>query len=205
MENMKITAFWVVSLALLCQGCLTDLGSKKAPECLREGFYAAAGEQTVHADYNTTKAQERLGDRFKTCDSYGPELRAGYRFNPYVATELLFQNYASSDYRYANRYVGYYDVWAVTLNLKGYYPIADDFQPYASVGAGYIDWLMKDGLNMGLNRNQGELAGRLGLGFDAYITKNWVFYMEFSYTHTFDAYLDDYDLWPIAAGLQFRF
>lgn len=205
MENMIHRTLIILSIALLCQGCLTNGGEKSAPECLRSGFYAALGEQVVQADFDVDSEEKRRGQHLKVRDTYGPELRAGYRFNPYLAAEVQFQNFASADFRSQGTYVAYYDAWATMANVKGFYPIFDDFQPYAVVGVGYIDWILDDIEPGGLNRNQHELAGRAGLGFDAYITEEIVFYMEFSYTHTFDDYLKKFDLWPIAAGLQWRF
>jgi len=203
--------FTLILLALSTTGCLTDMGEKKAEECYREGFYLAGGGLYSNADFEVNKYEKRSADvveqpRIRVRDSWGFDTRAGYRFHKNAAVEMVYEHFHGGNFRLrdAGRFANY-DAQALTLNLKGYYPTADDFQPYAFVGTGAIDWDVQKRHGFRPGGGAVDWAARGGVGFDAYVTPELVVFTEFSYLHTFEHDLRDFDLWPIIMGVKFRF
>lgn len=133
-----------------------------------------------------------------TDNSWGFELRGGYRFHPNFAAELLYQYYADFDTD-----PGHLDGWSVSANLKGYL-MTGRVQPYGLLGLGFIA-----GNGSGGNYNQAAKPGddfmmRFGGGLDVCITEHISMGPEFAYIlPTSDA--QDLDMLTVSLGMNYRF
>ena len=131
-------------------------------------------------------------------NSFGLNLRAGFRFNRWIAVEGMIEWMSGFDVKAQNPAPGSpqdlsADALAFTLNAK-VYPLEGRIQPYALLGLG--------GLNTWLNSDQGQSAtftsfvGRMGVGVDVYITTNLALTGEFAYTAATEATATFVQPWP---------
>ena len=87
-----------------------------------------------------------------------------------------------------------------SANLKGY-PLTGRFQPYGLAGFGFLRTATD---SRGTERVEVEFIGRFGGGVDTYITPNVLMYVEGTYLIP-KAELKDFNIVPLAFGVQYRF
>ena len=161
--------------------CVTDMtGFMK--DYSRAGFYLGGGA-TYATDLYEDEVQDQVGFNVDIDDSWGANARVGARFWRIVALELQYEWLDSYDIKIPNAGGrAKIDTQTATLNLKLYLPIKR-FQPYVLGGVGYQRFELDGNFFNGtvqFKQDEYELAGRVGLGFDLYITKHLVFFAEAS-------------------------
>ena len=138
------------------------------------------------------------------CDvdhAWGYEIRAGRRFNDWIAAEVEWEH-PISKFDDADKVDGFgrlngdVSAWAITANAR-FYPIHGRVQPYALIGAGYGQ------ADLPHDQNDGFVA-RFGLGVEFLITDNFGLYTGADYLLG-TGQLSDYDWIPIAFGAFYNF
>jgi hypothetical protein len=104
------------------------------------------------------------------------------------------------------------DGWALTLDGKVYplwlledklSPLARRFQPFATVGFGYLTF---DGdIRGGPSFDEWDFAARFGGGLDVYVTRNIAISVDTTYVLPVSDSLDDLDYVSVGWGVLFRF
>jgi len=173
----------------------------EGPDFNRSGFYVGGG-----VTYATDLYEDEINDALNTGfdvdidDTFGANARLGGRFFRFVALELQYEWLDTYDIKVANAGgKSEVDTQTLTANLKLYLPIKR-FQPYILGGIGFQRYEIDNNYfnnTVRFKQDDIELAGRVGLGFDLYITKNVVFYAEGSAVLS-DAKLDI----PIAGSVD---
>lgn len=222
----------VVSLLLVSSQAF---GEEKEPDFARKGAYVGVGFVYAVNDFgldNFDKQFEQGGVRVQdsVSQSYGFDVRGGYRFHQHLAAEAQVQYYddfqLGSKLRETDPATGDIlktglpdaDVTAVaaTANLKGY-PMTGRVQPYVLVGLGAL-WAEVCNLPVGtsasdfrrVDGNDTSFAVRVGVGLDVYATAHFVFNFEATKVlPTDDTRVGGVDLdlssVPLAFNLQYRF
>lgn len=178
-----MTAFSMIAL-LFCAGTVHAEGADASgrPDFSRTGFYVGGG-----FSYATDLYEDEISDALDTGfsvdvdDTFGFNARAGGRFFRFVALEIQYEWLDTYDIKIPNAGGrSQVDVQTVTGNLKLYLPI-QRFQPYVLAGIGFQRYEIDNNYFNGTIRSQDDdydLAGRVGLGFDLYLTEHVVFYAE---------------------------
>jgi opacity protein-like surface antigen len=135
----------------------------------------------------------------------GVHVRAGYRFHPNIAVEVLYEWMSEFD-NDSHTPVGpkntdHFDAWSVSGNLKGYF-LTGRWQPYAVIGVGYLD-VNGHGVPHSADTSGGADM-RFGLGMDGYITEHIAIGPEVAYVLPFGS-VENFDMVTVALGLRYRF
>ena len=163
----------------------------------RSGFYASAGGLYAVEDFDSSS-------RLNFDNAPGFNLRLGYRIHPHFAVEAMgeradaFNNHLSSielarfgapgdasDFKIRNEV----NTWAGRVNGK-VFASTGRFQPYLLAGVGFVQAEFQTKASVtGREAASGKfnrfgLAFRYGAGLDAYLTENWVAFLEYSYVHS---------------------
>jgi hypothetical protein len=143
-------------------------------------------------------------------ESLGLHARAGCR-NPWFGGELHFEWLEGFDVK-VDGLKAKIDGWALTLDGKGYFlagledklpPLARRFQPFATVGFGYLTF---DGnISGGPSLDDWDFALRLGGGLDVYVTRRIAISVDTTYVLPVSDALDDMDYVSVGWGVLFRF
>lgn len=182
----------VVGMAMVWGVVLASrVSAQPAEDYARQGFYlGAAGTyaledfdfQTVHVD-----------------DSWGLNLRSGYRANPWIAAEVEYEylsqfdlHRGSSDWKV--------DGWAFTVNGRAIAPLGR-VQPYVIGGLGVLSAKVS---GAGHSQENAGFAIRLGAGADIYLTRNLLGVLEGTYVVP-TGKVDDFEYGSISWGVQYRF
>jgi len=129
-------------------------------------------------------------------NSWGFNVRAGYRFHPNFSAELLYEDFFEFD---VDPY-GHVEAWDLMAQAKGYLSTGQ-VQPYASVGLGVARGEYKDS---GFSVRETDFAMRFGGGLDVYITENLYAEVEGAYLlGTGD--VDGADVVVVGLGLGYKF
>jgi opacity protein-like surface antigen len=159
---------------------------------------------------------DEVGARTITDNSFGLNANLGYRPLSWLAGELEYEWVDGFTNKVMGSKVFDLSFHTITANAKFIYPGWGRFQPYGlgGIGVSIINTSDRSGLGVGLDSSSAGFGARVGVGLDAYITKNWVANVEggavFS-TTTVDnsnpAGSDLKSLWyvPIQFGIQYRF
>ncbi len=140
--------------------------------------------------------QESCGDELE--NSFGMNIRVGYRFNRWVAVEGQVEWMAGFDAKDVSNWgepgltSASADTLAFTVNAR-FYPLIGRIQPYALIGLGGVNsWLNS---NLGSSATFTSFAGRFGVGLDIYITPNIALTSEFAYTAATEGQATFYGPW----------
>ncbi|MBI5505304.1 MAG: outer membrane beta-barrel protein [Deltaproteobacteria bacterium] len=119
------------------------------------------------------------------------DLRAGYRFHPRLAAELLWQYATGWDFPFYGHGDSTMSVWNLTANLKAYPLSRAKWQPFvvAGVGVGQRrsegkgEFCEADGINCSQTADEKDEAfvSRMGAGLDVSISANWTLSTEAVY------------------------
>ncbi|MCI0734407.1 MAG: porin family protein [Methylococcaceae bacterium] len=146
--------------------------------------------------------------------SGGLNARAGYRVNPWFAAEAEYEWIDGFTNKIQGSNVATLTSHQLTVNGKFIYSDWGRFQPYGLLGVGLSIWEASDraGRGSGLEGTSVGLAGRVGLGLDAYVNKNLLVNLGLDMalsTTTIDNSIggDLRNLFyvPIQLGVQYRF
>ncbi|HYC01056.1 MAG TPA: porin family protein [Candidatus Limnocylindrales bacterium] len=153
----------------------------------RSGPYIGAG-----ATFAIENFDNKAGGGFD--NSWGYDIKAGYRFNPFFALEAEWQHFTGFDG------AGDPDLWMIGANAKGFI-LPGPVQPYVLAGLGYAGSDEPNGAN---SNSETAFGARFGAGIDFYASRNFVIYAEAGYVLPFGE-LDHFGAIPITLGLQWRF
>lgn len=145
-------------------------------------------------------------------DSPGLDLRAGFRFDDHLAAVVQYMNFVggdidakSSDPILADTKIASYSMWALFLDLRGYFLKPEDtFQPYASFGGGILGMEVDNDVGEYFDENTTDGAIKLGGGLDVRLTDHLFIYFDAAYIFPAGE-LARYDMVPLSLGLQVRF
>jgi hypothetical protein len=132
-------------------------------------------------------------------DSWGYYVRGGYRFNPWFALELNFEQYLGFDEKGGGG-GGDTDIWLGGVNGK-FFPFHGIIQPYALFGAYYTD--VNPSASTGEEDDEG-VSFRFAGGVDVYITRNWAITADAGYFLPIGG-ISDFAAIPIRFGVMYRF
>lgn len=161
-------------------------------------MYVGAG-----LSYGTDLYEDEVDDALATGfevnidDTFGANARIGARVLPILAFELQYEWLDTYDIEIANAGgQSRVDVQTLTANVKLLLPIMR-VHPYLLAGIGYQRYELDNNYFTGsvqFKNDEYALAGRVGLGFDLYLTESLVWYAEGT------AVLSDADVRIPAAG-----
>ncbi len=168
------------------------------PDYAKPGAYAALGVGFLLEEF-----QGHLGD-LGTGNSWGADLRGGYRFLPWLAVEGVYQY--GNGFKEEDSADGSVDIRtnSFTVNAKGILPCGR-FQPYLTAGIGLLaanqsrsgDYRSVDVSGVGF-------AARGGGGLDVFLTEDVALYAEATYLIPTGP-TGDLEQVPVAWGAKFRF
>ncbi len=176
------------------QGCYLGLG----------GTYAIVLDEDDLE--SSAEAEGSITDADIGGESFGIHARGGCR-SELVAGELHFEWLEDLDVELDGRDANV-DGWALTLDGKVYPlswlknqlpPLAQRFQPFATVGFGYLELDGRDGLG------DWDFAARLGGGLDVFVTKNIAISVDTTVVLPTSDALEDFDYVSIGWGLLYLF
>ncbi len=158
----------VVALGLLVT-LFTAVPSARAGEGYsRTGWYVGAGSSYAHALFES-EIEDAVGVSANIEDSYGFNARIGYRILPILAFELGYE-WIDALEASVNGMKGLdIEAQVVTANAKFILPMLK-FQPYVLAGVGGIRYDAQDDIGVGLAVRDEAFAGRVGGGFEFYLT-----------------------------------
>lgn len=181
MKRTWVLRFLGGCVALAC-ATAASVAHAQRPDYDRLGVYVGAG-----FSYSTDLYEDEIEDVLNTGfgvdvdESVGANARVGLRLLPFAAIELHYEWLDTYDIEIRNAGgQSSVDVQTLTANLKLYLPI-QRFQPYVFAGIGYQNYEIDNDYFNGTVVTQDEdidVAGRLGAGFDVYLTERIVFFLE---------------------------
>ncbi|MGR9106301.1 MAG: outer membrane beta-barrel protein [Gammaproteobacteria bacterium] len=187
------------------------------PDFAREGAYLGLGGTYAFHWFAGKSFDRNLGGQgvqVISSSSGGLNARAGYRVNSWFAAEVEYEWIDGFTNKIRGSNVATLTSHQLTLNGKFFVPTGGRFQPYGLLGVGLSIWEASDrvGRGSGLEATSAGLAGRVGLGLDAYVTNNLLVNvgvdMALSTTridNSLDGDLKNLFYIPIQLGLQYRF
>jgi hypothetical protein len=132
-----------------------------------------------------------------TDTSGGYNIHVGYRFNPWVSTDLHIERYQEFDAP-----PGEVNGWAVGLNARGY-PLHGPIQPFGLIGMNYLDLETTNNTAANPEKTDDGPALRFGIGLDWYVTPRIVLTTDASYMLGLGE-VGDYDIAVLSAGFIYR-
>jgi opacity protein-like surface antigen len=203
--------FSVVAFACLLPAAgLADDGNEYA----RPGWYLGAGGTWAPHWWKAPEDPLDAPASIKTHNSFGLNVRGGYRVNGWFAGELEYEWLNGFDNEMLGSTIFELSSHVITANAKFLCPGLGRFQPYVLFGGGLAIYEIDDQSwpAAGLEDSSTGFALRATGGLDFYITKNWLLNIEggaLIATNRIDNSLggDLKELWyvPIQLGFQYRF
>lgn len=134
----------------------------------RTGWYVGAGSSYAHALFES-EIEDAVGVSANIEDSYGFNALIGYRILPILAFELGYE-WIDALEASVNGMKGLdIEAQVVTANAKFILPMLK-LQPYVLAGIGGIRYDAQDKIGVGLAVRDEAFAGRVGAGFEFYLT-----------------------------------
>jgi opacity protein-like surface antigen len=152
--------------------------------------------------------------RVTTSGSPGLNARVGYRARPWLAAEVEYEWLEGFRNDVAGANVATLASHMLTLNGKLVYPGWGRLQPYALGGVGFSIWKARDrsGPGAGLDATSAGLAGRIGLGVEAWLSEHWLLDLGLAIAlstaeieNSLGGDLDNLFYVPIQLGVRYRF
>ena len=183
----------------------------------RPGIYTGLGGTYGFHWFYGKAFDDNLGGRgvqVLSSSSWGLNTRAGDRVNSWFAAELEYEWMDGFTNKIDGKNVATLTSHQITLNGKFIYPDWGRFQPYGLLGIGLSIWETNDrrAEGSGLSPSSLGLAGRVGLGIDAYVTENVLVNLEIDMAlsttrihNSNGGTLDNLFYIPIQFGVQYRF
>ncbi len=178
-------------------------------EYVRRGWYGGIGLIYAPGAFKLDHAEGQLppsrtaGTSLDSNNTFGLDVRAGYRLRPRFAVEGNYQFLPGFqvDRGGAGTLV---DLTAHALSLNGkYFLLEDTFQPYLLGGVGFLH-ANADATIAGFSGDGTGFAGRVGAGADVYLRPDLVVDVEFSVVLPTGPVADVRYL-PLVFGVGYRF
>ncbi|MGH8476951.1 MAG: outer membrane beta-barrel protein [Methylococcales bacterium] len=207
--------FW---LAVLCASMLANLvEANEVDDFDRPGLYAGIGGTYAFHWFAGKSFDRNLGGgnvQVVSSSSGGANARLGYRVNDWFAAEAEYEWIDGFTNKIRGNNVATLTSHQLTLNGKFLYSDWGRIQPYGLLGVGVSIWTARDRNNQGagLDKVSAGLAGRVGLGVDAYATENLLVNLEVdmalsttTINNSRGGNLKNLFYIPIQLGIQYRF
>ncbi|MGH8547603.1 MAG: outer membrane protein [Methylococcales bacterium] len=208
----------VAAGAILCAGLLPNLAAAgEMDDFARPGAYVGLGGTYAFHWFAGQSFDRNLGGQgvqVISSGSGGLNARAGYRVYPWFAAEVEYEWIDGFSNKIRGSNVATLTSHQLTVNGKFIYSDWGRFQPYGLLGVGLSIWEASDrlGSGSGLDATSVGLAGRVGLGLDAYVNENLLVNlgldMALSTTridNSIGGALKNLFYIPIQFGVQYRF
>jgi opacity protein-like surface antigen len=178
------------------------LAESAEPDYSRRGVYVG-GEAIVAVEMQYEgEFREATGIDGRVDAAFGANGRIGYRLHPRIAVEAEFEWINGFDVKVEDDVkAADGEAWFASGNVKGYLLTDRRYQPFALIGLGY--YRAESELSTA-SLSDGDLAFRVGLGFDACISEHVAFAFDIQYVRP-SGNLKDLDYISIGVGLQYRF
>lgn len=167
MRKRTVSVFGT-ALALLAAPAAADESSFNPT-----GLYLGVGALFTQNSLVEDQVSQALPVDIHVDDSWGINGLLGYRFLPFLSTEIEYEHVGAFSVETAGSEVGAFQADVLTANLKASVPLWR-LQPYLRVGAGVAWWDVKDELSLGLSGSTNGFAGRAGAGVDFFLTPRLV-------------------------------
>ena len=172
MKRPRLLTPLVIALAL----ALLTNSTAEADEFRRAGAYVGAsgafGISLFEDEFDVASLENPgLGD------SAGFQIKAGYRFNDWLAIEAQYEWLnefivtQTNETLYESETIAEFRPQTVTANLKLILP-SGRIEPHIILGLGLGIWEGK-GIRSGISRTTSAFAGRVGAGLDFHLTPSW--------------------------------
>ncbi len=206
---LRSAACAFMTMALVCFSSL----ARAQEDYSREGCYLGLGGSVAFLLSGEDWLERRTGSSADVDESLGINVRGGCR-GKWGGGELHFEQLEGFDAKVGGLSIGDADGWALTLDGK-FYPLAglEDrlpalarrFQPFATVGFGYLTLDTFD--------KEWDFAVRVGGGLELYVTRNVAINVDATYVLPVSDSLcavancrgDDLDDLSVGWGLLYRF
>jgi opacity protein-like surface antigen len=197
----RIVAFFALAFFCLASQGLADdrYGTKYGPETVKKPFFVGIGASFALENTEVEKLTQEirpLGQRVDFDNSWGVNLKAGYKFTGIFAGEV------SLDWIDGFSWEGDYvfkggrnfaemtaDIWTLTAAGRLAPPIGDSWRlrPYLFVGGGIMQATIKAdytrfGQRFGFSNHQTQICLKGGAGADFFLTESISLGFETSYT-----------------------
>ncbi|GIW41136.1 MAG: hypothetical protein KatS3mg076_1713 [Candidatus Binatia bacterium] len=212
MEKARVTWFLAAVGGALALFAGTPESSAQARHGLdRPGFSVGLGATVGLPDFDLDSFEARAGEGMEQNESFGFDVRAGYRLARSLAVEANFQYHDEFGIDFdGGGKAAEANIWTLTANLKPYFvpdaePLSGRLQVYGVVGGGLV-WAEVDGFRggVGIARDELEFVGRFGAGADVYMTDRIALFGEYVY-HLPTEDLVDFRFGSTAFGVRFVF
>lgn len=189
-----------MSLQRVAAGILAAVVAGSAMTASAAGEYGRSGPYVGAGAVYAIESIDPPSPVIKNVDnSWGYNVKGGYRFNQFFALEAGWEQWLEFDYSPGGNGLGDFDGWMFSASGKGFFSDGP-IQPYLLAGLGWMGG--NDSSPVGTDVH--ELALRFGGGIDLYASRNWAVSAEAAYVMgTGD--LKDYDVIPVGLGVLYRF
>ena len=213
---MQKRGTWSTVIGLIVAALLLVPGLAPAAE---SGPYFGIGGTFAKQDFDTGDLDRELSGTGLSADfddTWGLNVRAGYKFNRYVAAELAFDYLPGFKWDVATRVGGTplsgemtVDVTAWTLAVKISPFDLQKVRPYFVIGGGIMNASADvsasiPGYSASASDDETDLCGKIGLGVDFFVTDRVSLGLEGAYFAGFND-LDNIRFYTVTAGVAYHF
>jgi hypothetical protein len=180
---------------------------------LRPGLYLGGGFTYAFPLFGK-EVEVATGRSLSVDASIGANARVGYRATSWLALEAQYEYVDGFTAKLKPGHQTAMELRAhtVTANVKLIMP-AKAIQPYIVLGGGGTLYDIDDKLKLGFSGDHWDITGKAGVGFDLYLSPNWVLYVEGAAvfpTHSISAplgpqHLEELYYISTQAGIAYRF
>ena len=164
------TSLLLASIALVT--ALAAPSARADSDFARSGPYIGVGA-TYGFNLLESSFDDVLGDDVDVDDTWGANARLGYRLLSWLAIEAEYEYLDNFEVSVDNMRLADLQAQTISGNLRFIVPIRR-FQPYLVLGAGATLFKLDDNQVPGLDVDHSSFSGRIGLGFDVYVTQHIV-------------------------------
>lgn len=197
-----------ILLVVLCASVLAS--PVRADDFDRPGWFVGVGGG-LGADFLSDFIEDRTMGVVDIESTGSFNARGGYRWFSWLALEAMYEGVYGLKTRVLGVEVARFSTHALLANVKLILPIWR-LQPYLGLGVG-AQQATFDGLGVlePFDTDRWDLLLRVGLGLDAYVTKNWLLNVEIAPSVRFADYGDplgtstDNVSLTFTGGVQYRF
>ena len=162
----------------LCTASIVLLAALAVPNARADSEFARSGPYVgVGATYGINVLESAfddvLGNNVNVDNTWGANARLGYRATSWLAVEAEYEYLDNFEVSVDSMRLADLQAQTISANLRFIVPIKR-FQPYLVLGAGATMFSLDDNAVPGLDVDHSSFSGRIGLGFDVYLTRSIV-------------------------------
>ena len=213
---MQKRGTWSMVIGFIVAALLMVPGLAPAAET---GPYFGIGVTFAKQDFDTGDIDQALAGTGLSADfddTWGLNVRAGYKFNRYIAAELALDYLPNFKWSVATRVGGTplsgeltVDVMAWTISAKISPFDSQKIKPYFVIGGGIMHAsadasIAIPGYSVSSSDDETDLCGKIGLGVDYFVTDQVSLGLEGAYFAGFND-LDNIRFYTVTAGVAYHF